>query len=242
MNRCTNRARRAKCSMSAAPATPSSPLWPSCWQAARICPTPCALPTARPASWSASSARPRSAAKKFCATWKPDWKNEPAKPFSFRPSIYCPGNNGVNKNDLYRHRRSRIYRVQPGQGAQRARRTRYRRGRQFTEGGQVQETARIRDCRFPGQGRFPETSAARRFRRKNKSGATSGRLLGHDGNRRPLHDAEQLPILIGTAELLPVQARALPVCDLGLGLLRRQRIQGKPRICSAAERLCVFVL
>ena len=55
---------------------------------------------------------------------------------------------------LHRHRRRRLHRLEPGQGAERARRDQHHRGRQPEEGRQVQESGRLRDRRLSGQGRL----------------------------------------------------------------------------------------
>ena len=68
----------------------------------------------------------------------------------------------------------------------------------------------------------------RRCARRSPAGASDlspGCLLGHDGNRRPLHDGQQLPLLARTARVVPGQGRAVHLCVVGLGLRRRAGVR-----------------
>ena len=85
--------------------------------------------------------------------------------------------------------------VESRQGAQRARRDDDHRRRQSRARRQVPQPRRLRHRRLPRQGRVPRAPRRRRLRRRHRGGAAPGRVLGHDGDRRPLHDAQQLPLL-----------------------------------------------
>ena len=66
-------------------------------------------------------------------------------------------------------------------------------------------------------------------RGRDRGGAAPGRLLRHHGDRRALHDGEQLPLLGGAARLLPGRGSAAAVCLVRLGLRRRQRVSRRTR-------------
>ena len=95
-----------------------------------------------------------------------------------------------------------IHRLQHRRGAQRARRRRHHRRRQPAAHGQVREP------RSPARSPTTSTRASSRALRARRlgarrGGAPPGRLLRHDGARRPLHAGQQLPLLEDAARLVP---------------------------------------
>ena len=73
--------------------------------------------------------------------------------------------------------------------------------------------------------------------RQGRRGAARGRLLRHDGARRPLHARHQLPLLEGPARRLPGAGHAPALRVVG-GHLRRQRVVPRgARVRAAAQRL-----
>src|SRR5437667_111781 len=113
--------------MSRGPAIRSSPLWRSCSRRASGWRTPCASPTARAASSSASSAPRRRVTRNFSG----------------------------KADVLRRHRRRRLHRLEDRRGAQPARHHGHRRRGQPAAGGQGEEPRRLRHCRLrrPGGAR-----------------------------------------------------------------------------------------
>ena len=75
------------------------------------------------------------------------------------------------------------------------RRDRHHRRRQPLARRQVPQPRRLRDRRLPRQGRVHRAAGGRRLRRRRRGDPAPGRVLRHDGDRRALHDAQQLPLL-----------------------------------------------
>ena len=98
---------------------------------------------------------------------------------------------------------------------------RHHRGRQPDARRQVRESRRLRDRRIPRQGRVPRAPCGRRLRRRRQRRAAPGRLLRHDGNRRPVHDAQQLPLFGRVARLVPEQRRPVSLRVERRGVRRR---------------------
>ncbi len=71
-----------------------------------------------------------------------------------------------------------------------------------------------------------------RLRRRDRGGTAPGRLLGHHGERRPLHDGEQLPLFGGVAGVLSGRGDPLDLCLLGGGVWRGARV---PRGSGSGE-------
>ena len=55
--------------------------------------------------------------------------------------------------------------------------------------------------------RASSSQRLRQLRRRGRGGAAPGRVLRHHGERRPLHDGEQLPLLEDAARLVPGRTR-----------------------------------
>src|SRR5438094_241197 len=106
--------------MSREPAIRSSPLWRSCSRRASGWRTPCASPTARAASSSASSAPRRRVTRNFSG----------------------------KADVLRRHRRRRLHRLEDRRGAQPARHRGHHRRGQPAAGGQGEQPRRLRHCRL----------------------------------------------------------------------------------------------
>ena len=124
------------------------------------------------------------------------------------------------------------------QGAQCARRDGHHRRRQSRARRQVREPRRLRDRRLLRQGRVPRAPRRRRLRRRPRCRPAPGRVLGHDGDRRPVHDAQQLPLLrrrCSTA--LPGQRRPVSLRVERGGVRRQPRVPRGARMRGAAQRL-----
>ncbi len=167
-----------------------------------------ASPIAPAASWSASLGRPP------------------------RATTSCSAESDHDR----RHRGRGIRRLEQRQGAQREGRDRRHRRRQSDAGRQVPQPGRLRDCRLHRQARLPRdgacpTHAAARRR------VSPGRMFGHDGNRRPLHAGQQLPLFARTAAVVPGPGRSADLCLLGGGLWFGACFRRVPRKRAAAEYL-----
>ena len=117
-----------------------------------------------------------------------------------------------------------------------ARRARHHRRRQPDALGEVPQPRRLRDRRLPRQGGVPRPRATPCAAEAGRR-VPPGRLLGHDGDRRPLHAGQQLPLLAGVAPLVPGTAGAVHLRVVRLGLRPRAGVRGGPRQRAAAQRL-----
>ena len=104
---------------------------------------------------------------------------------------------------------------------QRAGRDRHHRGRQPLARRQVPQHRRLRDRRLPRQGGVPRAAVGGRLRRRRRARPAPGRLLRHHGDRRALHDAQQLPLLGGAARAVPEQRHPVHLRLVRFGLRRR---------------------
>ena len=139
-----------------------------------------------------------------------------------------------------RHRRGRLHRIESRQGAERARRIGHHRRRRSHPRRQVPQSRRLRHRRLPRQGRVPVPHRQRRFRRRHRSRVSPGRVLGHDGDRRPVHAAQQLSLLGHAARSLPGQRHSVPVRVERVGVRRRHRVPRGARERGAAQRVRLF--
>ncbi len=89
--------------------------------------------------------------------------------------------------------------------------TRHHRRRQPAGCRQVSQSRGLRRRGLPRPGRIHRAHRRRRLRGRHHCGAAPGRMRGHDGDRWPLHDAQQLPLLGGAARSLPGQRHSVPV-------------------------------
>ncbi len=83
---------------------------------------------------------------------------------------------------------------------------------------------------------FLERYARGRLRHGARA-APPGRLLQHHGERRALHDGQQLPLQLRVAGRQPGPGRAVPLCLVGGGLRRRPELPRGAPLRAAAERL-----
>ena len=134
---------------------------------------------------------------------------------------------------LRRHRRRRLHRLQAGRGAQPARHHRDHRGRQpaSTVGDKFRNLAGCEIADYLDQAEF--LAELDQLRRRGRGGVPPGRLLRHHGDRRPLHDGEQLRLLQAAARVVPGGGGAAPLRLVGRGL---RRAAGVPRGARAARR------
>ena len=94
---------------------------------------------------------------------------------------------------LRRHRRRRLHRLEPGRGAQRARH--HRRSSRSTTSQHARQVPQPADCEiadYLDKREFLAQLCDAASWTARRGGAAPGRLLRHDGDRRPLHDGEQL--------------------------------------------------
>ncbi len=140
-----------------------------------------------------------------------------------------------------RHRRRRLHRIEPRQGAQRARRD------ATSSPSTISRTAdkfrNLADCDIADyfdKDEFLFARRQRRFRRRHRRRLPPGRVLGHDGDRRPLHAAQQLPLLGDAARALPGQRHAVPVRVERVGVRRGHGVSRGARERGAAQRLRLF--
>ena len=101
---------------------------------------------------------------------------------------------------------------------------------------QVPQPARRPTQRLLRPARLLRPLRARRARPID-CGVPRGRLLRHDGARRPVHARPQLPLLEGPARRLPGAGHAPALRLLGGHLRRQRRVPRGARVRAAAQRL-----